>query len=97
MLSMEGCEPTDTPMVQKESVANGGEELLEGPEADTYRSVVGTLMYFKRHRFDLHYVAKSLAMASSSLTKGHMKRLKRVLRYIQGTRDVHLELIRPRD
>ena len=73
MLSMEGCKPTDAPMVRKESAANRDEELLEGPEAETYRSVVGILMYFKRHRFDLHYVAKSLAMASSSPTRGHMR------------------------
>ena len=53
MLSMEGCKPTDTPMVRKESAANGDEKLLEEPEAETYRSVVGILMYFKRHRFDL--------------------------------------------
>ena len=97
MLGMESCKPTDTPMVRKESAANGDEELLDGSEAETYRSVVGILMYFKRHRFDLHYVAKSLAMASSSPNKGHMRRLKRVLRYIQGTRDMHLELIRPRE
>ena len=73
------------------------QEMLEGSEAETDRSVVGILMYFKRHRFDLHYAAKSLAMAISSPTKGHMRRLKRVLRYIQGTRDMHLELIRPRE
>ena len=72
-------------MVRKESVANDDQEMLEGSEAETYRSVVGILMYFKRHRFDLHYAAKSLAMASSSPTKGHMRRLKRVFRYIQGT------------
>ena len=68
-------------MVRKESGANDDKEMLEGSEAETYRSVVGILMYFKRHRFDLHYAAKSLAMASSSPTKGHMRRLKRVLRY----------------
>ena len=28
MLSMEDCKPTDTPMVRKESAANGDEELL---------------------------------------------------------------------
>ena len=78
-------------------VANDDQEMLEGSEAETYRSVVGILMYLKRHRFDLHHVAKSLAMASSSPTKGHMRRLKRVLRYIQGTRDMHLELVRPRE
>ena len=93
---VESCKPTSTPMVRKESAAIGDEEMLEGSEAETYRSVVGILMYFKRHRFDLHYAAKSLAMASSSPIKGHMRRLKRVLRYIQGTRDMHLELTRPR-
>ena len=97
MPSMESCKPTSTPMVRKESAANDDQEMLEGSEAETDRSVVGILMYFKRHRFDLHYAAKSLAMAISSPTKGHMRRLKRVLRYIQGTRDMHLELIRPRE
>ena len=97
MLGMESCKPTSTPMVRKESAANVDQEMLEGSEAETYRSVVGMLMYFKRHRFDLHYAAKSLAMSSSSPTKGHMRRLKPVLRYNQGTRDMHLELIRPRE
>ena len=80
-----------------ESAANGDEQMLESSEAETYRSVVGILMYFKRHRFDLHHAAKPLAMASSSPTKGHLKRLKRVLRYIQGAHDMHLELVRPRE
>ena len=71
--------------------------MLEGSDAETYRSVVGILMYFKGYCFDLHYAAKSLAMASSFPTKGHMRRLKQVLRFIQGTRDMHLELIRPRE
>ena len=97
ILGMEGCTPTSTPTVRKESAANGDEEMLEGSEAETYRSVVGILMYFKRLRFDFHHAAKSLAMASSSPTKGHMRRLKRVLRHIQGTRDMHLELVRPRE
>ena len=51
MLGMESCKPTSTPMVRKESAANGDEEMLEGSEAETCRSVVGILMYFKRHRF----------------------------------------------
>ena len=97
MLGMESCKTTSTPMVRKESAANDDKEMVEGSEAETYRSVVGILTYFKRHRFDLHYAAKSLAMASSSPTTGHMRRLKRVLRYIQSTRNIHLELVRPRE
>ena len=58
LMGMESCKPTRTPMVRKEPAANGNEEMLEGSEAETYRSVVGILMYFKRHRFDLHYAAK---------------------------------------
>ena len=97
MLGMESCKPTNTPMVRNESVANDDHEMLEGSEAETYRSVVGILMCFKRHRFDLHCAAKSLATASCSPTKGHMRRSKRVLRCIQGTRNMHLELVRPRE
>ena len=97
MLGMESCKPTSTPMVRKESAANGDVEMLEGSKAETYRSVVGILMYFKRHRFDLHYGAISLAMTSSSPTNLHLRRLERVLRHIQGTGDMHLELIRPRE
>ena len=73
MLGMESCKPTSTPMVRKESVADDDQEMLESSEAETYLSIVGILMYFKRHRFDLHYAAKSLAMANSSPTKGHVR------------------------
>ena len=34
MLSMEGCKPTDTPMVRKEPRANIDEELLKRSESD---------------------------------------------------------------
>ena len=37
MLTMEGCKPTDTPMVRKESAANSDDEMLEEPEAETYQ------------------------------------------------------------
>ena len=97
MLGKESCKPPSTPIVRKESAANGDEEMLEGSEAEMYRSVMGILIHSKRHRFDLHHAAKSLAMASSSPTKGHMRRLERVSRHIQGTRDMHLELVRPRE
>ena len=70
MLGMESCKPTSTPMVRKESAANDDQEMLEGSEAEAYRSVVGILMNFKRHRFDLHYAAKSLAMASFLADQG---------------------------
>ena len=42
MLGLESCKPTSTPMVRKESVANDDQEMLEGSEAETYRSVVGS-------------------------------------------------------
>ena len=38
ILSMEGCKPTDMPMVRKESAANGDEELLERLESDARKT-----------------------------------------------------------
>ena len=58
MLGMESCKRTSTPMVRKESASNDDQEMLEGSEAEMYRSVLGMLMYFKRHRFDFHYAEK---------------------------------------
>ena len=48
MPSMESCKPTSTPMVRKESAANDDQEMLEGSEAETDRSVVGHLDVFSR-------------------------------------------------
>ena len=77
MLSMEGCKPTDTPMVRKENPQQTvTRSCLERSEGETYRSVVGILMFFKRHRFELHDLAKSPSSASSSPARGHMRRLK---------------------
>ena len=47
MLGMESCRPTSTPMVREESAANDDQEMLEGSEAETYRSVVGILIPFR--------------------------------------------------
>ena len=50
MLGMEGCKPPNTSKVRKESAANGDEEMLEGSEAETYRSV-GHLDVFQQTSF----------------------------------------------
>ena len=57
----------------------------------------GHLDVFQETPFRLALRGKVLAMASSLWTNGHMRRLKRFLRYIPGMRDMHLELVRPRE
>ena len=51
MPSMESCKPTSTPMVRKESAAVDDQEMLEGSEAETDRSVVGILDVFQETPF----------------------------------------------
>ena len=53
LMGMESCQPTSTPMVRKESAANGDAEMLEGSEAWTCRSVVGLLTYLQETPFRL--------------------------------------------
>ena len=50
MPSMEGCRPTDTPMVRKEPAANG-DGCLKDQIAETYRSVRGHLDVFQETSF----------------------------------------------
>ena len=93
IMGMKNCRTVDTPMVHKESPEEGDDIPLTEDEQKKYQVVCGILMYYKRHRFDLHYAGKSLAMHASTATQLDMRRLKRVLRYCLKTRD--MELVMP--
>ncbi len=80
IMGMTGCRTVDTPMVPKEASDEYDNEPLEPEVQKKFQMVVGILMYYRRHRYDLHYAAKSLAMRASAATGVDMKRLKRVLR-----------------
>ena len=57
-----------------------------------YRKQCGRLLCFDQHRADLQFITRKLEKAVQAPTTRDMKRLKRVIRYLRGTRNVVLTL-----
>ena len=87
-LGMQDCKPVKTPV-------SAGNKLVKATEQDEcidqrqYQSAVGSLMYLAvSTRPDISYSVGSLARFNSKPTKEHWVALKRVLRYLKGTKDL---------
>lgn len=82
------CKPVKTPSVQKQTLQKG-----DGSEAnETYRSIVGSLMYLTNTRPDLVQAVGMLSRYLHCTGEEHMKAAKRVLRYVKGTMSYGLQL-----
>eukprot|EP00971_Amphidinium_carterae_P278396 5526369-Amphidinium_carterae.1 len=86
LMGMEGCNSVPTPMVQEAEAEEDLGEALQSEAAARYRSAVCTLLYASQDRVDCQYAIKELSRELSTPTVKSEQRLKRVLRYMQGTR-----------
>ncbi|GKC65580.1 retrovirus-related pol polyprotein from transposon TNT 1-94 [Tanacetum coccineum] len=86
-------DPVDTPMVERTKL---DEDLSRTPVDQTkYRSMIRSLMYLTASRPDLVFIVCKCARYQSRPTKKHLKAVKRVLRYLQGT--INMGLWYPKD
>jgi hypothetical protein len=85
---MQDCKPSLTPMEQnlKLSKFEGGELV----ESTIYRQLIGSLIYLINTRPDLSYAVGILSRFMKQPWDNHWNATKRVLRYIQGTKDFGL-------
>ena len=85
---MQDCKPVLTPMEQnlKLSKFEGGEKV----DSTTYRQLIGSLIYLTNTRPDLSYAVSILSRFMQEPRDSHWNAAKRVLRYIQGTKDFGL-------
>ncbi len=68
------------------------EEPLDKAHAQVYRRLVGQLMYLSTvTRPDIAFAVGRLASGASKPTKELWERVKRVLRYVNGSRDAHIK------
>ncbi len=87
--SHESAKPRSTPWDQH--YPEHGEPLDEA-SAGIYRRVIGQLMYLSTMtRPDLAFAVGRLASGIQKPTRGQWERTKRVLRYLNGTRDARIE------
>ena len=72
-------------------------EVLDAAEHFQYRACVGKLLHLSAHRVDTQHGLGVLSTALSAPTKGDQRRLKKMARFLAGTRDVLLQLIPDRN
>ncbi|KAK8935837.1 hypothetical protein KSP39_PZI013998 [Platanthera zijinensis] len=84
--NMENCNPAVTPMSTTEKLTPKT-ELEEGGDPEKYRSLVGSLIYLTNSRPDIENSVNIVARYISNPSQAHFAAAKRILRYLQGTKD----------
>ena len=86
LLGLQGAKDVPTPIVpaHKEKLTTG--ELLSPARTTVYRQCVGSLLCHTQDRADAQYEVSSLGSMLGKPTQGSMIALKRVTRYLKGTR-----------
>ncbi|XP_015948694.1 uncharacterized mitochondrial protein AtMg00810-like [Arachis duranensis] len=92
---MSEASPMPTPMISSLQLLSTGSECFEDPKL--FRSVVGTLQYVTITRPDLRFAVQKVSQFMHSPLLAHWKAVKRILRYLQGTKDHGLLLHKCRD
>ena len=86
---MSGSRLTTAPMPYKEEILSDTSPVSE-QEHKKYMSQVGSLQWYANIRYDIAYEVTRLAQFLSKPTRGAMKALRRVLAYLNSTRDKKL-------
>nr|GEU65143.1 retrovirus-related Pol polyprotein from transposon TNT 1-94 [Tanacetum cinerariifolium] len=80
---MESCDPVGTPMEIKDKLDQ--DQNGSPVDATKYRSMIGALMYLTSSRLDIVHATCLCARYRAKPTEKHLKELKRIFRYLQGT------------
>ena len=88
---LDEANPSPTPGIAH-SVELADAEELERDDHRLYRRCTGKLIFGSSHRPDLQFAVGQRAQHGSAPTVGDRKALKKCLRYVQGTKELWLEL-----
>lgn len=87
---MSDAKPQPTPMVAGTKLLIDGTDRFEDPHL--YRSTVGALQYACITRPDLTYAVNKVSQFMAAPLDSHWQAVKRILRYLVGTKDMGLKL-----
>jgi hypothetical protein len=90
--NMLDCKPVATPMATKRVSLSHAEELYS--DITEYRRIVGTLQYLTLTRPDLSYAVNTVCQYMHAPTNEHFQMVKRILRYVKGTRSLGVRILR---
>ncbi|KAK3894704.1 hypothetical protein Pcinc_001550 [Petrolisthes cinctipes] len=85
---MEDSKPVETPVDPNQKVCKVTDECTIF-DKEQYQSAVGSLLYLSvKTRPDIAYAVNSVTRYSTKPTSQHWKAVKRIMRYLKGTRDL---------
>jgi len=91
---MKDCKPMHTPMALSEKLAVHLGDLLDSETATRYRSIVGGLQYLTLTRPDIGFAVNKVCQYLHCPTSAHYTAVKQILRYISGTINYGLKIVR---
>jgi hypothetical protein len=92
--SMMKCKPVNTLLAILEKLSAYEGEVLGSNDATNYRSIVGGLQYLTLTRPDLAFSVNKVCQFLHSPTTVHLTAVKRILRYLRGTLDMGLQIVK---
>jgi hypothetical protein len=82
------CNPIATPMELDAKLSKlEGEEVVD---LNNYRSLIGSLRYLTCTRTDIAFTVNVISGFMEDLRHSHLKAIKRILKYVKGTKDLGL-------
>jgi hypothetical protein len=88
------CKPVDTPLSVSEKLSAYEGEVLGPKDATHYHSLVGGLQYLTLTYPDLVFSINKVCQYLHSPTTKHLTAAMRILRYVRGTLDMGLRIVK---
>jgi hypothetical protein len=92
--SMMMCKPVNTLLAILEKLSTYEGEVLGPNDATNYRSIVEGLQYLTLTRPDIVFSVNKVCQFLYSPTTVHLTSVKRILRYLRGTLDMGLQIVK---
>ena len=89
---MRNCKPINTPLCTSEKLSITSGDKLGEEDSTRYRSMVGALQYLTLTRPDLSFAVNKVCQFLHAPTTAHWIAVKRILRYVCGTRNMGLKI-----
>jgi histone deacetylase 1/2 len=83
-----------TSLAGSEKLSKTGGDLLSDEDATKYRSILGALQYLTITRPDLAFAVNKVCQYLHSSTTEHWTAVKRILRYVRGTSNIGLKIMK---